>query len=82
MQDDDRVQYQGAAPTTADGLLKINVERAVLDVLTGIVQEGFLRIKQIGMDVHDIDDRLKHVASLTKTAGKFDRVIVTQYQQL
>ena len=63
-------------------LLKIDVERAELDVLMGIAQEDFLRIKQIVMEVHDINDRLKHIASLLKITGKFDKIVVTQDQQL
>ena len=63
-------------------LLKIDVERAELDVLMGIAQEDFLRIKQIVMEVHDINNRLKHIAGLLKITGKFDKIVVTQDQQL
>ena len=63
-------------------LLKIDVERAELDVLMGIAQEDFLNIKQIVMELHDISDRLKQVAGLLKNIGKFDKIVVTQDQQL
>lgn len=63
-------------------LLKIDVERAELDVLMGIAEDDFLKMKQIVMELHDIDERLKQVASLLKTTGKFDRIVVTQDQRL
>lgn len=63
-------------------LLKIDVERAELDVLMGIAEDDLLKIKQIVMELHDIDERLKQVASLLKTTGKFDKIVVTQDQQL
>lgn len=63
-------------------LLKIDVERAELDVLMGIAQDDWPKISQIVMEVHDTDNRLKVVTDLLKTTGGFDRVVVTQDQQL
>ena len=63
-------------------LLKVDVERAELDVLKGIDADDLLRVSQIVMEVHDIDDRLNLITQLLQTTGKFDNIVVTQDQQL
>ncbi|PSB17676.1 non-ribosomal peptide synthetase [Phormidesmis priestleyi ULC007] len=42
-------------------LLKIDVEKSELDVLDGIDAEDWQKIKQLIVEVHDIDGRLEHV---------------------
>jgi hypothetical protein len=44
-------------------LLKIDVERAELEVLNGIEQSDWSKIKQVVMEVHDTDKRLEKVVS-------------------
>ena len=51
-------------------LLKIDVERAELEVLHGIAQNDWPKIQQMVLEVHDIKDRLeavKHLAQETFT---------------
>lgn len=50
-------------------LLKINVEKSELDVLAGILDDDWARIKQIALELHDIDGRLEHVAGLLAKHG-------------
>lgn len=63
-------------------LLKIDVERAELDVLMGIADQDWQQISQLVIEVHDIDGRLDVVSRLVRTKGKFDRIVLTQDQQL
>jgi amino acid adenylation domain-containing protein/non-ribosomal peptide synthase protein (TIGR01720 family)/FkbM family methyltransferase len=57
-------------------LLKIDVEKSELDVLMGIRDEDWKKIKQIVMEVHDIGGRLAHIVALLKKHGY--RVVVEQ----
>jgi 31-O-methyltransferase len=50
-------------------LLKIDVERAELDVLNGIDDDDWARIDQIVAEVHDDDGRLTSVTSLLTARG-------------
>jgi amino acid adenylation domain-containing protein/FkbM family methyltransferase len=50
-------------------LLKIDVERSEWDVLAGIGEEDWEKIRQIVVEVHDIDGRLAEVTSLLKRRG-------------
>jgi amino acid adenylation domain-containing protein/FkbM family methyltransferase len=50
-------------------LLKIDVEKGELDVLAGINESDWARIRQIVIEVHDIDDRLKKIAALLEGHG-------------
>jgi amino acid adenylation domain-containing protein/FkbM family methyltransferase len=50
-------------------LLKINVEKAELDVLLGIGPEDWQRIRQIALEVHDIEGRLDQVTKLLESNG-------------
>jgi amino acid adenylation domain-containing protein/FkbM family methyltransferase len=50
-------------------LLKVDVEKAELDVLRGIGEEDWPKIKQIVAEVHDIGGRLTGIESLLKQHG-------------
>lgn len=58
------VEQQGIG--TID-LLKIDVERAELDVLDGVSDEVWPSIRRIVMEVHDVDGRLAEAASRLRT---------------
>lgn len=58
-------------------LLKIDVERSELDVLLGIEAEDWPKIKQVVVEVHDLDNRVEKVATLLKKHG-FRSVVVEQ----
>ncbi len=50
-------------------LLKIDVEKAEMDVLMGILATDWPRIQSIVLEVHDIDGRVESVVRLLKTHG-------------
>lgn len=50
-------------------LLKINVEKAEHDVLAGINEPDWRRVRQITMQVHDIDDRVAAVRAELERRG-------------
>ncbi|WP_293105514.1 FkbM family methyltransferase, partial [Moorena sp. SIO3I6] len=50
-------------------LLKIDVEKSELEVLEGIESEDWSKIKQIVVEVHDINGRLAAVEELLKAQG-------------
>ncbi|GGC48553.1 non-ribosomal peptide synthetase [Chelatococcus reniformis] len=50
-------------------LLKINVEKAELEVLAGIDDADWPRIRQVALEVHDIDGRLAQVQALLQRHG-------------
>ena len=50
-------------------LLKINVEKSEMDVLAGIEEKDWSKIRQIAMEVHDIDSRLQSIVELLKGHG-------------
>ena len=50
-------------------LLKLDVEKAELDVLRGIREEDWPKIKQVVAEVHDIDGRLEEFSGLLKRHG-------------
>jgi amino acid adenylation domain-containing protein/non-ribosomal peptide synthase protein (TIGR01720 family)/FkbM family methyltransferase len=50
-------------------LLKINVEKSEMDVLQGIAEDDWPKIRQIAMEVHDLDGRLETVRSLLGDRG-------------
>lgn len=54
-------------------LLKIDVEKAELDVMRGVSDAGWRRVKQVAAEVHDDDGRLAQVTSLLHDHG-FDVV--------
>lgn len=49
--------------------LKIDVQKAEMDVLRGIADEDWGRIRQIVMEVHDLDGRLEEVTRLLEARG-------------
>lgn len=50
-------------------LLKIDVERAELDVLEGIDEDDWPVIRQVAVEVHDTDDRLAWVTEMLAERG-------------
>ena len=50
-------------------LLKIDVEKAELDVLNGIAAEDWPKIRQVVVEVHDIAGRVAQVSDLLKRQG-------------
>ena len=61
-------------------LLKIDVQKAELEVLQGIRDEHWPRIGQIAMEVHDLDGRLERIVRLLEERGF--RVAVEQDELL
>lgn len=59
-------------------LLKIDVERAELAVLHGISDSDWPRIRQIVLEVHDIDGRLAEVKRLLSESAGFQVLAVEQ----
>ena len=55
-------------------LLKIDVQKSELDILQGIDEGDWERIRQIVIEVHDINDRLDRISALLGGHG-FDLVI-------
>lgn len=50
-------------------LLKIDVEKSEIDVLKGINEADWTRIRQIVIEVHDIDSRLESIVHILKRHG-------------
>lgn len=50
-------------------LLKIDVQKCELDVLQGVEDADWERIRQIVIEVHDIDDRLNWISGLLRDRG-------------
>ncbi len=50
-------------------LLKIDVERSELDVLLGIDTQDWHKIKQVVLEVHDLNNRIQKVKNLLKQNG-------------
>ena len=50
-------------------LLKIDVERAELDVLEGIEASDWPKIRQIALEVHDLDGRVRRIGDLLERQG-------------
>ncbi|MGF6889230.1 FkbM family methyltransferase [Nocardia sp. GAS34] len=57
------------APTAEIGLLKVDVERAELDVLRGITEVDWRRIRAVVAEVHDTDGRLAQFCDLLGRHG-------------
>ncbi|PSB25398.1 FkbM family methyltransferase [Chlorogloea sp. CCALA 695] len=58
-------------------LLKIDVEKSELDVLLGIKPQDWTKIKQIVLEVHDLENRVETIKTLLASHG-FDKVVVEQ----
>ena len=63
-------------------LLKIDVERAELDVLLGISSTDWRVISQVVLEVHDVQGRLDRILQLLKDTAGFMSVTVTQDETL
>ncbi len=50
-------------------LLKIDVEKAELDVLLGIEDEDWGKVRQVAVELHDLEGRLKTITALLKQKG-------------
>jgi len=50
-------------------LLKVDVERAELDVLRGIEASDWPKIRQVVVEVHDLDDRVETITRLLRAGG-------------
>jgi len=50
-------------------LLKIDVEKSEVEVLSGIKENDWPKIRQIVMEVHNIDNRLEKILELLKNKG-------------
>ncbi len=50
-------------------LLKVDVEKSELEVLAGIQEEDWSKIRQIVVEVHDTEGRLLHLTNLLKQRG-------------
>ncbi len=56
-------------------LLKIDVEKSELDVLLGIEDQDWSKIRQIVIEVHDVDSRVETVEALLKKHG-YRRIVI------
>ena len=63
-------------------LLKVDVERAELAVLRGISDSDWPKIRQIVIEVHDIDGRLAEVKRLLTVDAGFQVTAVEQDRNL
>jgi amino acid adenylation domain-containing protein/FkbM family methyltransferase len=61
-------------------LLKIDVEKCEIDVLNGIEEEDWPKIRQLVIEVHDIDSRLEQIIYRLEQRGY--RVVVDQDTEL
>ncbi|MDJ0796123.1 MAG: FkbM family methyltransferase [Calothrix sp. MO_167.B12] len=50
-------------------LLKVDVEKSELDVLLGIEEQDWSKIKQIAVEIHNLDHRLEKITALLKEHG-------------
>jgi FkbM family methyltransferase len=50
-------------------LLKIDVEKGELDVLLGIEARDWPKVKQVAIEVHDVDRRVETISALLKARG-------------
>lgn len=50
-------------------LLKIDVEKAELDVLAGIIEADWPRVRQVVAEVHDVEGRLDHLLGMFEQRG-------------
>ncbi|MBW4598325.1 MAG: FkbM family methyltransferase [Calothrix sp. FI2-JRJ7] len=58
-------------------LLKVDVERSELDVLLGIEVQDWYKIKQVVLEVHDLDGRVQKVKDLLMQHG-FSKITIEQ----
>jgi len=58
-------------------LLKVDVEKSELDVLLGIEGQDWPKIKQVVVEVHDLEQRVKKITALLKEHG-FRKITLEQ----
>lgn len=58
-------------------LLKIDVEKSELNVLLGIQQQHWQKIKQIVIEAHDLDHRVEQIKNLLTKQG-FNSIVIEQ----
>lgn len=58
-------------------LLKVDVEKSELDVLLGINEQDWSKIKQVVVEVHDLNNRVDSIQALLKTHG-LNKITVEQ----
>lgn len=62
-------------------LLKIDVERSELDVLLGIEEQDWQKVKQVVLEVHDLDGRVTKVTDLLIQHG-LNKITIEQQNLL
>lgn len=62
-------------------LLKIDVEKAELDVLQGFTAEDWLKVQQVVIEIHNLDDRLNTIQALLIQNG-FNILAIDQEEGL
>jgi hypothetical protein len=50
-------------------LLKIDVEKAELDVMLGFTKEDWLKVDQVVIEIHNFNNRLETIQTLLSQAG-------------
>ncbi len=58
-------------------LLKIDVEKSELDVLLGIEEQDWSKIKQIVVEIHDLEGRVEKIKNLLAGHG-FNQIVIEQ----
>jgi FkbM family methyltransferase len=58
-------------------LLKVDAEKSELDVLLGIEDRDWLKIKQVVIEVHDLDNRVENIKNLLEKNG-LSKIVVEQ----
>lgn len=58
-------------------LLKVDVEKGEMDVLSGIEDQHWLKIRQIVLEVHNFDNRLEKIITMLKKHG-FTHIVSDQ----
>lgn len=58
-------------------LLKIDVEKSEMDILLGIEKNDWSKVKQVTLEVHDIENRLMNIKALLAEQG-FRRIEISQ----
>jgi len=56
-------------------LLKVDAEKAELDIFRGIEAQDWPKIQQVVVDVHDLDHRLEAMTALLKQYGLKEIVV-------
>ncbi|HEX8559091.1 MAG TPA: amino acid adenylation domain-containing protein, partial [Pyrinomonadaceae bacterium] len=50
-------------------LLKLDAEKSELDILNGIDEQDWAKVRQVVIEVHDIEGRLRHITSMLEGRG-------------